>query len=115
MPTASRFPSQGQPFRPALPGSNWRSSSGRRTREQLPALPKQTHRFTWDGKDAYGRRLQGAVPITVRLSYVYPAVYAEPAEIERAFATFPTSALTGNPARDEISISRDWSGRMGAG
>ena len=34
---------------------------------QVTDLTNQQHIFTWDGRDAYGRRVQGAVPVTVRV------------------------------------------------
>src|SRR5690606_33009461 len=34
-----------------------------------------THEFVWDGKDVYGRQVQGAMPIEVCVSYVYPMQY----------------------------------------
>ena len=34
-----------------------------------------TTSFTWDGNDAYGRRVQGQVPILVRVGYKYPREY----------------------------------------
>ncbi|HVP02570.1 MAG TPA: hypothetical protein VMT10_08380, partial [Solirubrobacteraceae bacterium] len=37
--------------------------------------PDQHINFTWDGKDAFGRRLQGKQPVTIRTTYEYPAVY----------------------------------------
>lgn len=41
----------------------------------VPPVPNQTTTFTWDGKDAYGRPLRGAVDATVNVSYMYPIVY----------------------------------------
>jgi RHS repeat-associated protein len=37
--------------------------------------PNMSRTFTWDGKDGYGRMLQGAQPVTVTISYVYYASY----------------------------------------
>src|SRR5204863_1570109 len=49
--------------------------AGRRIVENFPPQPNQIHTFTWDGKDAYGRSLQGAQPIRVAVSYEYRAQY----------------------------------------
>jgi RHS repeat-associated protein len=32
--------------------------------------------FTWDGNDAYGRKIQGVQPVVVRVTYTYPGHYA---------------------------------------
>jgi RHS repeat-associated protein len=64
-----------------------------------------SHSFTWDGRDAFGRTVQGATEATVSVGYVYDATYARPPEDELdAFARAGTSALTANSARDEITL-----------
>ena len=37
--------------------------------------PNLRYTFVWDGKDAYGRRVQGGVPYLVRIGYVYAMEY----------------------------------------
>ena len=37
--------------------------------------PNQSTTFTWDGKDAYGRVVQGQHTVTVRIGYAYPLKY----------------------------------------
>jgi len=50
-------------------------------------------RFEWDGKDAYGRELQGEQPVTVTACYNYPSVgYGTP---EENGASFRQPALSG--------------------
>ena len=41
----------------------------------LPTLPNQAFTFTWDGRDAYGRVVQGTVRATVNLVYAYQPCY----------------------------------------
>src|SRR5262249_10334791 len=53
--------------------------AGRTFEQEFPALPNQTTTFTWDGRDAYNRVVQGRQPAVVRVGYVYDALYAEPA------------------------------------
>ncbi|HPZ42770.1 MAG TPA: S-layer homology domain-containing protein [Bacillota bacterium] len=48
----------------------------------------QEYIFTWDGKDAYGRSIQGTVPYEVRIGYVYPAIYGNPAPLDRSFGSY---------------------------
>lgn len=45
--------------------------AGRTFRQTFPAAPNQSTTFTWDGRDAYGRFVQGQVPATVTTSYVW--------------------------------------------
>ena len=49
--------------------------AGQIVRRSFAAAPNQRTTFTWDGKDAYGRTVQGRQPITVRIGYTYGAVY----------------------------------------
>ncbi|HEY0144154.1 MAG TPA: DUF4329 domain-containing protein [Thermoanaerobaculia bacterium] len=75
--------------------------------------PGLRHTFVWDGRDAYGRLVQGTREATVSVEYVYGAVYAEPVEIGRAFAASSGLALTANPARQEFVYSQSWSLPLG--
>ena len=54
--------------------------AGRQFKESFaPASTNLSHAFIWDGKDVYGRVLQGAQQVKVRVGYVYDAVYYKPA------------------------------------
>jgi len=68
--------------------------------------------FTWDGKDAYGRNVQGAQPVSVKVEYVYDAVYLTPAELAQSFGQ-PGTAFTPVPARNEVMIGNRWKGELG--
>lgn len=87
--------------------------AGRLTTQDFPATPNQTTSFTWDGLDAYGRFVPGKQPVTVRIGYVYDAVYYEPADFEGAFAAFADSILTPNPGRGEVTLWKYWTGLAG--
>lgn len=52
------------------------SVAGRQFTQSFPAAINQRTTFTWDGRDGYGRMLQGSQPISVRLGYTYGLVYA---------------------------------------
>jgi len=39
--------------------------AGRKFKQTYPPQTNLTHTFTWDGKDTYGRTLQGGQPVTV--------------------------------------------------
>ena len=62
--------------------------------------PNLSYTFTWDGKDAYGRMLQGAQPVTIRIGYVYSAFYNMPPAMAKSFG-FPGGTPGNIPARDE--------------
>ncbi len=88
--------------------------AGRRFTETLPATPNQVYRFQWDGRDAYGRRVQGAHPVKVRLGYVYDGYYQEPAEIERSFGYRGDGvALSYDPARQEFILWQRMMAQLG--
>ena len=88
--------------------------AGRRFHEIRPVETNQFASFTWDGLDAYGRRLNGQQRYAGTISYVYGAVYSTPAGLASAFASFGTSPLEGNRARQEISITQPFAGNLGA-
>jgi RHS repeat-associated protein len=49
--------------------------AGRTFKQSFPASPNQSVIFNWDGKDRFGRVLQGAQYAKVKVSYIYPAIY----------------------------------------
>jgi hypothetical protein len=87
--------------------------AGQHFRQTFAAAPNQTFRFTWDGKDAYGRTVHGVQPATVRISYVYPAVYLEPDEIDQSFGGVAGAIITGSEARQEITLTQEWQSNLG--
>lgn len=67
---------------------------GRRFHFERPPQPNQSLRFTWDGKDAYGRQVQGSQSAQISIGYVYDAVvYTRPPVllVRRSFNTFSES------------------------
>lgn len=78
--------------------------AGRKITETFSASPNQTYNFTWDGKDAYGRKIQGIQPVSVRIGFVYGAVYRQPGNAAQSFGAVPGSPITGSRARQEITI-----------
>ena len=73
-------------------GRRFEWKEGRR----FPAQPNMTHRFEWDGKDAFGRALQGAQRAKIRVGFVYEIVYRSDAvtddDIRKGFGTPPEGA-----------------------
>jgi len=88
--------------------------AGRHFEQSFGPQPNQRYTFTWDGLDAFGRKIVGAAPAKIRIGYVYTPVYATPAEIGAAFARFSGFGLEGNRARNEIRIWREFTAQLGA-
>ncbi len=79
--------------------------AGRVFKQTFPATPNQTHSFTWDGQDAYGRTVQGAQPVSIRIGYVYDGYYALPPNIARSFGAASGERIPGDiPARQEVTL-----------
>lgn len=66
-------------------------------------------RFTWDGKDAYGRTLAGTHRAYVEVTYEYPAVYYEPGTWwDNAFARSGGAAIQATPSTMSVTYTRKW-------
>jgi len=61
---------------------------GRRTEVAFTNAPGQTYEYTWDGFDAYGRKVNGNADIYVTLRYKYTPVY---------YRNWPATGGIGNP------------------
>ncbi len=99
--------------------------AGRMFVETLPAAPNQSYVFIWDGLDVYGRQLQGEQPITVYITFKYPAIYyAISSEFENAFNSVQGSSgsgdntasfsFTARPNVMQVDSGRTWQGRVGS-
>ena len=77
---------------------------------RLLATPNQTYTFVWDGKDAYGRTVQGAQQIDAFASATSTtAVYYSPSTSGNAFGGGGRGIpMTGNPARQEVTLWQEW-------
>jgi RHS repeat-associated protein len=89
--------------------------AGRLFTQSFSAAANQTTAFTWDSQDAYGRALQGAQPITVRIGYVYRGDYLQPPSLD---PSFPLASTTGmvistNPFRGRLILWQVWQGSIG--
>ena len=63
--------------------------AGRRFSQTLTPAPNREYRFTWDGKDVFGRTIQGAQHARVQIGYTYNTDYA-------------TAVPFGPPNRNEL-------------
>ncbi|MEZ4767410.1 MAG: hypothetical protein R2844_03180 [Caldilineales bacterium] len=75
--------------------------AGTRYTESFPAAPNQQTTFTWDGRDAYGRLMQGAQPARIRVGWVYDMEYIVTDRFGRVTGGDP---VTDNPARAEGTL-----------
>lgn len=72
--------------------------AGRTFRQTFGSAPNLTHKFVWDGRDAYGRIVQGAQVVSIRLGYHYGLVpYSDPQDIEAAWSRTGTGDLITTP------------------
>jgi len=88
--------------------------AGQVVRQTFPAQPNQEYTFTWDGKDVYGRRLQGQQLISVRVGYVYQAYFSLPVEVARSFG-YPSGVRIPSdvPSRQEVTLWKEEVGAIG--
>lgn len=85
------------------------SIAGRQEIETFGTEPNQSVEFRWDGTDIFGRTVPQPRLLTVRLGYVYPAIYRTPGEeFQNSFARVGNAPITSNNVRQEITIWRTW-------
>ncbi len=73
---------------------------------RLDPIANQTTTFTWDGRDAYGRTVQGTLAATVTISYLYDLVYKRTATFAApASVALPAGWTTRRRSDSEVSVS----------
>ncbi len=103
-------PGAGRSFVVGLSGANLPASvesielrveiAGHVFEKSYPARTYQTARVNWDGTDAYGRALQGAMTAHVEIGYTYPAVYTSTPR----WGSYGADRITGSAARDKVTL-----------
>ncbi len=83
--------------------------AGRKFIYSFPVAPNQFQTFTWDGKDAYGRILQGDQPVDVRIGYVYKLEYVK----TDRFGYNGNGAIMADRARQDFVLWQVWKGNIG--
>jgi hypothetical protein len=78
--------------------------AGQEFSKTFAALPNESYTFVWDGKDRFGRVLQGEQTAKIAIGYLYPAVYQSPASLGASFGYSGRGLLTGNVARTLITL-----------
>ena len=79
--------------------------------ETFSPTPNLSTTYTWDGKDVYGRTVQGLQKAIIIVGYVYPGVYqgrALPTDLPR----FPTASQSSPLDRRLASTARSRSLRF---
>src|SRR5206468_879773 len=82
--------------------------AGQHVHRELPALPNQEFDFEWDGKDAYGRTLQGQQVATVHASRVVPLTYSGSTTLRRAFGQYGTTGVDLTKGRNTFTLTRTY-------
>ena len=79
--------------------------AGQVFRETFGTEANQTTAFTWDGLDAYGRRMGRSTIAEVRIGYVYDAAYVDVPPEDPSFGAFdPDIDVIADSARMEITF-----------
>ena len=81
--------------------------AGRRIEQAFlcPCAASSETTFHWDGKDAFGRAVQGEQPVTVRIGYVYDAFYIEPPDQAAVFGAWSSADITVAAARGAPTVA----------
>ena len=89
--------------------------SGQEFTQSSPAAPNQQYSYTWNGKDAYGRDVEGTVQAVAYIGYVYDAVYTFPGPGTGSGSSFgqPGVVISENPARREVTYQQAYTATLG--
>ena len=90
--------------------------AGRLYQTTFAPAPNVNYTATWDGKDAYGRPLQGAQLAKVHVHYDYePQYYAVSSDFENSFARAEAAGVAVSASRgaSTITLTRTWTERLG--
>ncbi|MEO8379652.1 MAG: Ig-like domain-containing protein, partial [Acidobacteriota bacterium] len=82
--------------------------AGQRILETFTPRPNMDYKFSWDGKDVYGREVQGATQGSFTIRYIYPVFYAPPAERQNGWALAGDNVQPLGPARafTEVALNQ---------
>jgi RHS repeat-associated protein len=78
--------------------------------QSFPATTNQQTSLTWDGKDVYGRTVQGAQPATFAVGYVYDGVYEQ---TQRFGYNGNGTIIVGDRTRREVSLQQQTTSPLG--
>jgi YD repeat-containing protein len=81
--------------------------AGKTSTQTFAPAPNLSATFTWDGKDVYGRPLNGKHPATTRVGYSYPGSYPAPVSSPSSSAVPPDMAGPTRPPAPPLVIWQD--------
>ncbi len=84
--------------------------AGQHTQKTFLASPNLSFTFQWDGKDAFGRVLQGTQPVNIEVDNVYGLKYNSSSE----FGDLADSEIDLNVSLREFLVKRYFQVRLGA-
>jgi RHS repeat-associated protein len=91
--------------------------AGQLFRQTFAAAPSQRYVFSWNGKDAFGRTLQGRQQARISVGYAYRPTYADPLLAGNQFASIPGVSVDVEPlpiaGREEITLFQHWTTELG--
>jgi YD repeat-containing protein len=82
--------------------------AGRVSSSNFSATPNQTTLFSWDGRDVYGRLLQGSQTATIELSNRFPSTYAK----SDVFGLGKDGSSFGVMTRQPHTVKKSWKGNL---
>ncbi len=88
--------------------------AGQLLKQSFPAQANQSYAFSWDGKDSYGRMLQGPQPITVRIGYTYQIVPLAAGGAKSGFGLPGVANIDADVMRGVVHLWHVWQGRLGS-
>lgn len=89
-------------------GTSLMTVSGQVSVTDASDLTNQSYTFTWDGKDAYSRAVQGRWPVSVRVGYTYCGVYQTTSRFG-----YSGPLITGSRTRQEVTLWQKWETTLG--
>jgi hypothetical protein len=81
--------------------------------QSFPAAINQRTTFAWDGRDAYGRTLQGPQPAGVRIGYTYGLRYIDIGTGGRFGYNGNGVVISGDSIRREVTLWQEYNTRVG--
>ena len=88
--------------------------AGQKVSRSLTPTADLSTEMSWDGRDAYGRPVQGTQPYELRVGFVYETQYQQPpADCTSCFGDGGTGPITGDPARVDETVWSVHRGRLG--
>ena len=79
--------------------------AGQLHQHSFTGAPNQNYTFEWDGKDAYGRNVQGTVDAQIKIGYVYQGEYRATRDVKLAFATLSRDLIPIGINRQSLEVT----------